>query len=406
MLEALGSPHRSYRTLQVAGTNGKGSAVACAGSVLAAHLPSEPVGTYMSPHVVRFGERIQLDGRPAPDDLLDACARRLRPEADRVEATHFEALTVLALLAFAEAGASWAVLETGMGGRLDATTVVDPEACGITSIAVDHEAHLGPDLESIAREKAGVIRRGIPVASAPQDPGPASVLEDRAREVEAPLLWVGRDASVSGVDPRPRGTRFRYRPARGGDPMALEVALAGRHQAENAGLALLMLEAAGVEWSVADARRGLARVRLPGRLETVEAGPARWILDLGHNPAALEAFLAGVRALDPPRPWVFLCSVLADKDWPTILEGVAGTADAMILTTPPSAPPGRRWDLEAAGEHAAAEAREATVQVEPDLERAAGRAVELAGAGTVLVVGSSYLVGDLVREAPGLSDDR
>lgn len=400
MLQSLGDPHRSCRTLQVAGTNGKGSVTSCAAAVLsAAHGGGgTPVGAYLSPHVVDFGERIQLDGRPASGALLEACARRVSPEADRAGATHFEALTVLALLAFAEADAAWAVVEVGMGGRLDATTVLSPEACAVCPIATDHEAHLGRGLRSIAREKAGVIRRAVPAAIAAQPPVPAAVVEERAREVSAPLLWLGRDASVTVSGGDVAGTRFRYRSAGREEPVELTVGLPGPHGAENAGLALLLLEAAGVDWTAGEARRGLSGIRLPGRLQVAQTDRGLWVLDLAHNLAAVEALLEGLRTLDLPRPWVTVCSVLGDKEWTKILERLGAATDVLVCTHAPSAPPGRRWNLETVRTRPPGRA----VRVEPELERAVERAAELAGAGTVVVTGSSYLVGDVIRGHPDL----
>ncbi len=401
MLEALGSPHRTYRSLQVAGTNGKGSVATAAAAVLDLVPGAAPVGTYLSPHVVSFGERIQIGGRPAPEALLEDCAERVLPEADRLGATHFEALTVLALLAFAEAEVEWAVVETGMGGRLDATTVVDARASAVTPVSLDHQEHLGPGLAAVAREKAGVLREGRPAAVGPQPAEVDAVLDARAGELGAPILRLGDDAVVSHVEPSLSGTSFRYRSARSGEGKAVELrtALAGRHQAENAGLALLLLEAAGAEWTKEQASRGLAGLRLPGRMQVwaPESG-ATWILDLAHNPGAMAVFLSALEEISPPRPWSVLCSVLADKDWPAILDLLGRSADAITCTVAPTSPASRRWDLAAARERV--EALEGVTAAEPGLERARARAVELAGAGTVLITGSSYLVGDVLRERP------
>lgn len=406
MLAALWDPHESFGSLQVAGTNGKGSVTAAAAAVLGARpgaggpSGSAPVGAYLSPHVVSFGERIRIGGDPAPDALLEDCADRLLPEADRVDATHFEALTVLSFLAFAEAGVEWAVVEVGMGGRLDATTVLEPEACAVTPVSLDHEAHLGRGLAAVAREKAGVLRRGVPAALAPQPPEVDAALEERAEEVGAPLFRLGRDGAVSHVDPDLEGTGLRYRSERLGEGAELRTGLAGRHQADNAGLALLMLEAAGVEWTREEARRGLAGLHLPGRLQVVPRegmGRGPWILDLAHNPAAVEAFLAALEELAPPRPWSAVCSVLGDKDWLAVLEELSGHVDALTCTVAPSAPASRRWELDEVD--AWLEGSDVGAgRVEPDLGRALARAAELAGAGTVVVTGSSYLVGDVLRD--------
>lgn len=394
MLEALGRPERSFRSLHVGGTNGKGSIAVCAGGVLAAD--GRRTGLYLSPHVVEFGERIQLSGTSLEPELLDRCARRVLPEADRVEASHFEALTVLAFLALAEAGAEWVVAEVGMGGRLDSTNVLEPEACAISGVALDHEEYLGDSLRDIAVEKAGILKGGIPAVVAPMAAPARSVIRERARALGAPLFLWGEHACARDVGVSREGTRFRYEACRGGErPRSLElfVPLAGRHQARNAGMGLLLLEVAGALPAEPVVRRGLAGVRHPGRLEVLDDDRHLLVLDVAHNPAALDAALSGLEDLDAPSPRVALVSILADKPWRTMLLRLASEMDAVVCTDSRSAPPARRWPPARVAEFD----EEGSVEFVPELVRALERARELAVGGTVLVTGSSYLVGDVLR---------
>lgn len=393
MLAELGKPHRSFEAYHVGGTNGKGSVCLMAAALLSA--AGRRTGSYLSPHMIRFGERVRLppDGRPAPSDLLEECAERVVPLADRADASRFEAITVLGFLALAEVGVEAACVEVGLGGRLDATNVVRPRVASIVTVALDHGEFLGRSLESVARETAGIVKPGTPavVGRVPEPARP--VIEARAREVEAPLLRLGRDARVEGVETGGDGwTRFRY--LSGGRPegLVLRVPLAGSHQAVNAALALLSLEAAGVAPGEGAAREALARVRHPGRLQLLRRRRGAWVLDVAHNPAAVETVLQGLDEVGAPRPRVGVVSVLRDKPWPRILDRLSGELEDVVATVAPSSDPGRRWSL---GEVAARTG--GGVERAPDLGEALRRGRELAGDGTVVVTGTTALVGDALR---------
>lgn len=390
LLSRLDDPHRSFRSVHVGGTNGKGSAAAMAASVLTAD--GRRTGLYTSPELVDLAERFRVDGRPLDRELLDACAGRVGPASAEVDATFFEATTALAFLAFREAGVEWTVAEVGLGGRLDATGVLEPEASAITSVARDHERFLGEELPGIARELAGILRAGVPAALGRMPPEALEAVEDRAREVGAPLRRLGRDARVEDVEVDARGTRFVYRSDARSDGLRLSVPLPGVHQAENAGVALLALEALE-EPPAADAvREGLAGVRWRGRFEVLERPDGTWILDVGHNPASAAALSDTLDRVGPPRPRILLAAVLGDKDWRRLLSPLRVRTEAAVLTVAPSSPEERRWDpAEAAAE--LGEGAEAVV----DFDAALGRARELAGEGTVLVAGSCHTVGDALR---------
>ena len=400
ILSGLGDPQESFESYHVGGTNGKGSVSVLAGALLAA--AGLRTGLYLSPHMIRFAERVRVppDRRPAPPDLLEECAERVAPLADRAGASRFEAITALGFLALAETGVEAACVEVGLGGRLDATNVLRPRGAAVVTVALDHGEFLGETLAEVAREKAGILKPGAPAAVGRVPREAAEVLEARAREVDAPLHRLGREALVEDVEvtAAPSGeTRFRYVSRRRPEGVALRVPLAGRHQADNAALALLLVEAAGPDVEEEEVRRALAGVRHPGRLQLVER-EGLWVLDVAHNPAAVEAVLTAVREMGAPDPRVGVVSVLRDKPWREMVSRLADGLDAVVCTVPASADPARRWRLEEVD--AALEGRVECVRDPGDALR---RARELAGDGTVLVTGTTALVGDALQ---ALDDER
>ncbi len=398
ILAELGDPQESFEAWHVGGTNGKGSVCLLAGALLSAS--GLRTGLYLSPHMVRFAERVRVppDRRPAPPELLEACAERVAPLADRAGASRFEAITALGLLALAEAGVEAACVEVGLGGRLDATNVVASRAAAVVTVALDHAEHLGESLAEVAREKAGILEPGAPAVLGRIPPAAAEVIEERAREIDAPVSRLGREAAVEAVEvaraPR-SATRFRYRSGRRPEGLELRVPLAGSHQAENAGLSLLLLEAAGRELGDEEARRALAGVRHPGRAQMVERG-GLWLLDVAHNPAAVEAVLRALDEVAAPRPRVGVVSVLRDKPWREMVARLAEELHAVICTVAPGSDPARRWRPdEVAG------AVSAPVESAPELGEALRRGRELAGDGTVVVTGTTALVGDALQRLDG-----
>lgn len=397
MLEGLGRPETSYRALHFAGTNGKGSAAAFTFAVLEA--AGRRAGLYTSPHLLDPRERVRATGG-TPAELLDRSADRVRPLAEACGATYFEAITAVALLAFAELGVEWAALETGLGGRLDATNAVLPAACAVVTVAVDHAEMLGGDVAAIAREKAGILKPGVPAALGRLPPEAREAVALRAREVCAPLRELGRDGQVSEVETSVEGTSFRYRS--GGWPagLRLRTPLVGAHQADNAAVALLTLEAAEEVAPGEEAvRRGLAETRLAGRFQVERTAEGTWVLDIAHNPAGAAALRRTLEATAPPAPVVFLIGILGDKAWREMLGALLRRRDRAVLTIPPSAPEARCWDPLVAGADGGPGTREAV----PDFGAALERARELAGDGTVVVTGSTYTVGDALARlrAPG-----
>ena len=312
-LSALGLVRPPFVTVQVLGTNGKGSTAAFLASLCAVH--GLRAGLYTSPHFVSPTERIRIDGRPWPQELWAAQANKVMDAAPAL--TYFEFLTVLALLAFAEERVDVAILEAGLGGSHDATTAVSADVLCFTPIAMDHKDVLGDSLAAIATDKAGAIRSAAPVCSTFQFPQAARAIEAAAREHKAPLIWAGAaDAS-------------------------LELGLFGPHQKNNAGLALaawqLLAPMLGKNPQDAQAqKRGLARAFIPGRLQYAPATSAMppLLLDGAHNPHGMAALITALRQANiQPAAIVFSC--LGDKDWQTAAAMLKKqTGDAPIFVPP------------------------------------------------------------------------
>ncbi|HWE41871.1 MAG TPA: folylpolyglutamate synthase/dihydrofolate synthase family protein [Gemmatimonadaceae bacterium] len=386
LLDAVGAPHRRLRAFHVAGTNGKGSVCATLDYLLRAH--GHRVGRYTSPHLVDFRERILIDGVAISEDEVTGWLRDHDALVAELGATFFEATTALALDHFARENVDVAVIETGLGGRLDATNVLPrPIATVVTSIGLDHTDLLGTTVEQIAIEKAGIFKRGSPAIIGERDAGVARQLIDIAVERGAePILAIGRDWQLSEIVLREGMTAFVL--GAGGESRRFETPLLGEHQAYNAALAIVTLLAAGPEWTpaTADTIAGLRAVRLPGRFQR----RGHIIFDVAHNPAGAAVLARTIGQAPVDRPVTTLLAVLSDKDWKGMMRELAPVTDRFVLTTAPTAPASRVWDLAAAIGHAAAAGYSA--EIEPDFARAIER-VRRAG-GTGVVTGSFHTVGD------------
>jgi dihydrofolate synthase/folylpolyglutamate synthase len=386
LLEELGDPHLGPPVLHIAGTNGKGSAVATASALLRSR--GLTVGTYTSPHLVDFRERIIVDGVPIGPDEVVEFIDRWTPAVERLGASFFEATTALAFTHFARVGVDVALIETGLGGRLDSTNVVRPLAAGVTSIGFDHMEYLGDSLEAIAREKSGIFKRDRPAVIGEPDAQVRGWLSRDAAAVGASSIRVvAEEMAIGEVSLTAGGTRFRLR-ASGGEEQVVETPLIGRHQAANFAFTLGLLDAAGDPFRVSlrDAATAVRNVRLPGRFQRV----GRWIFDVAHNPDGARTLAASVTALAPPGPVVALLCVLGDKDWRAMLDALAPAVDRFILTDAPTAPASRAWPLAEVFAYAQARGYEASAQ--PSFDEAI-TSVEGSGE-TVLVTGSFHTVGD------------
>ena len=389
LLATLGNPQARYPSIHIGGTNGKGSVAAMCAAVL--EETGLRAGLYTSPHLCDFSERVQVGGRPVDGDILSEVAARLKAPVDRVGPTFFEATTALAFGVFADQEVDVAVVEVGLGGRLDATNVIVPEVTCITNVSLDHADYLGAALNDIAREKAGIIKPGVPLHTSETDDAIRRLLRDRTRHVGAPFFPFDPDRDIGSLEMTGSRTGFRMASAEWGE-IELSVPLAGEHQATNAGLAVRALESlpASLRPGRDAVMHGLARVRWPGRVQVVERGGVAWVFDVAHNAAGMETLAATLRSLRPPRPLVVLAGILGDKDWSSMLPNLLCAADAAILTQPPSAPAERRWDPQRV---AASFAPRFTAEVDEDFEGALSRAAERARGGTVVVTGSCHTVG-------------
>lgn len=373
----LGDPHLAAPVLHVAGTNGKGSTCAFVeASLRAAGLRT---GLYTSPHLQHFCERIRVDFVPISEEraallfeqILARVPWALRggPEGsgDGDGLTFFEIATLLAFLAFAEEGVQAAVVEVGLGGRLDATNVVQPAACAVTALGLEHTQYLGPTLAHVAAEKAGIFKPGVTAVSALQQPEAARVLEEVAARVGAPLRFV--------------------------PPEETQPALCGRYQRENAAVARALIEASGLAVSRAQIDRGLATAHWPGRLEQAGERPLL-LLDGAHNPPAARALAETLPELLQGRPLQLVFAVMTDKDAAAMLGALRPLAASIhycATRNPRAAPPEA---LKALAEGTAHQSVRAALGA---ARRAAGEG------GVVLCCGSLYLVGEVQALLAGLA---
>lgn len=396
LLRLLGDPQKGRKFIHVAGTNGKGSTCACLAAVLQA--AGYRVGLNTSPYLVTFHERIQVDGAMISDEELASLTERVRSAAEAMaeQPTEFELITAIALLYFRQRKCDISVLEVGLGGELDASNVIDvPEAAVLTAMGMDHTALLGPTLSDIAAAKAGIIKPGGAVVSYGGSPEADAVFRRVSGE---------RGAFLSEVDfSRLRlrsmgleGSEFDFSPYTG-----LRISLPGAYQMKNAAAAVTALEILRQKgWAVGEEaiRRGLARVRWPGRLEMLRRSPV-FLLDGAHNAHGTAAALESLRMLFPGRRIVFLLGLLADKDVSDILELLAPAAER-IFTLRPDSP--RAMDAEAL----AARLRELNIPARACrcAEEGVESAVRAAGPeGVVCALGSLYLSGEVRRAAEALA---
>lgn len=394
-LAALGDPHRAFRSLHVGGTNGKGSVTATLASVFS--RAGHKAGSYTSPHLRSFRERILVEGRPVAEGRLVEYADEVREHVTSCGLTFFEAATVLAFHAFAREGVELAAVEVGLGGRLDATNVLSPLVSGVTNIAMDHADYLGNTVADIAREKAGIVKPGVPFVIGETDPSLLEIFAEAARQVGAPLHVVGPE-HVLGVGVSAEGTSFRTRTDSWGE-LQISTPLVGAHQAANTAVAVAMLDRLPVDLrpGAPEVREGITHVRHHGRNELRRLDGRTWLFDVAHNPAGILALADTIDRLRLPRPLVVLVSILGDKDWRTMLPPLLDRADAAVLTVPHSAPADRRWDPWAVLEAMRADAPAADVSVVDEFAEAVSRAAARAGRGSVVVTGSVHTVGGAMK---------
>ncbi|MDD5723370.1 MAG: bifunctional folylpolyglutamate synthase/dihydrofolate synthase [Syntrophales bacterium] len=389
LLDRLGNPQDEYKTVLIGGTNGKGSTAAVLSSILAKE--GVQVGLYTSPHLCDFRERIRVNGRMIEEEMLCSLIDKVREKAIE-DVTYFEYATALAFLYFSQCRVDIAVVEVGMGGRLDATNLVSPEVSIITNISLEHQEYLGGDLESIAREKGGIIKKGGICITAATRRRVIDTLEGICRQRGAGLYRIGRDIRVRmsakgsfsyyGINKRYNG---------------LTLSLTGRHQIANAALALAavdLLAGKGVNIRDTSVIEGLRCVRWEGRLEIISHDP-RIVLDGAHNPAGISVLCNALVADFSYRRLIFVFGALRDKDYFGMLKRLLPLADILILTRPKEERAAPVEDLLSATapyhDH---------VEVIGNSEEALARARSLAGGDDLIcVTGSLYLVGEIKRTA-------
>ncbi|MEA3345560.1 MAG: folylpolyglutamate synthase/dihydrofolate synthase family protein [Chloroflexota bacterium] len=337
LLASLHNPHRRFRSLHIAGTKGKGSTAAISESILRA--AGHKTGLYTSPHLHTFRERIQVEGRLIPEREVALLVERLQPFVSQVEGlTTFEIITALAFLYFAHKGVELAVLEVGLGGRLDATNVITPSVSIITSLSYDHTTILGDSLSEIAREKGGIIKPGIPVVSAPQSEEALAVIEQICEERDSALTLVGRDWRWDSKDATWEGQSFSADPTfqSSGEALSLEywIPLVGRHQLVNATVVLAAMEQLreqGLRISQSSIHEGLRKVRWPGRLEVLSQRP--WVVvDGAHNRDSAQKLRSALEELFPHRHLFLIFATYRDKDIAGMLEVLLPIAQEVITT--------------------------------------------------------------------------
>jgi dihydrofolate synthase/folylpolyglutamate synthase len=396
---ALGNPQNQFLSIHVAGTNGKGSVSAMLDGIMRAH--GLRTGLYTSPHLARVEERIRVDGKMIAPKRFRELLTRLKGVIDGLMAerrlvyhpTYFEVLTALAFLEFAEREVYIAVLEVGLGGRFDATNVVRPLVSVITTIAKDHEEHLGATLEKIAFEKAGIVKPHIPAVCGVAS-GPAlGEIRRIAAERDAPLTEVFGEGRALETARARDGYRFVYTGERG--RYSFSPGLAGRHQGANAAVAIATTEVLSRVWKPLDKKKVLEAIRetrWEGRLETVRRRPLV-LLDGAHNPEGAEALAAHLEDV-VRRPVVLVFAAMRDKDLGAMTRSLFPLASAVVLTCVPYKRSASPEELLAA----APPTFKGPVFLEPDTRKAVELALSLSGGrAPVVIAGSLFLIGEVKR---------
>lgn len=382
VLDVLGHPERAFACVHLAGTNGKGSTAAMIDSALRAG--GHRTGLYTSPHLLSFRERIRVDGVPITREAVVRHVETVRAVNDATgsDLTFFEIATLAAFIELREREVEVAVVEAGLGGRLDVTNVARGDVAVITSVGIDHEQFLGHTIAEVAREKAAIIKEGATAVSGALPPEAQGVVAERVAEVGAKWLSFGRDFGA-------------YEPLRA--VQLLDRALPGVHQAWNAAVAAAAVQALSTRFPVSDAdlERGILGVRWPGRLEILRRrhGDGPLILDAAHNPEAAVALAASLDTVAPGRPRVLVFAAMADKDWRAMLSALAPHFDRVFVAP-------------LAMDRAEAPSRFLEALPSATLAPSAREALDLAeqaacAHGSIVVTGSIFLLGNLYRSAGG-----
>jgi dihydrofolate synthase/folylpolyglutamate synthase len=411
LLGALDHPERRFPGVLIAGTNGKGSTAATLDSILQAS--GVRTGLYTSPHLIRINERIRINGAEISDDefallhdMVDRTAERLVGESELPwHPSFFEMLTAIAFEYFARKKVDIAVLEVGMGGRLDATNVIEPEISIITDISLDHQKFLGNTVTEIAREKAGIIRRGGVVVTLPQQPQANDVIGNTILELEARAV-----NAVPYVPPVAPSTEYRVTSSKSGQavfryplevmgkPILVETPLVGRHQLRNVALAIAAAEELshrGFAITADSFERGIRETHWPGRFQVIPSanGAPEYVLDVAHNPAGAWALRSTLSGAYEDRPLTFVFGAMRDKAIAEIAELLFPLAERVFATRSDNPRSATAAEIREAAAHTSVAIEEA-----PDVAAALERARIAAGTnGVVVVTGSIYIVGEAMQ---------
>lgn len=391
MMEQLGNVQEDLKFIHIAGTNGKGSVSAMLSSVLTA--AGYRTGLFISPYIMRFNERMQVNGVPISDEELAEIVTEVQPVAESMteRPTEFEIITAAAFLWFARQKCDIVVLETGLGGRLDATNLITKNVCAvITNLGMDHTEYLGNTLGEIAGEKCGILKPGCPVVAYRSAPEAMKVIRARAKELECPVRTADF-GKIKALSADLQGQTFQYKQF-----PELTVHLLGAHQLKNAAVALetiSVLRKAG--WEIPDEAvvQGMDATRWPGRFEVLQDNPLV-IVDGAHNPQGVESLIAAVKEYLPGQHIVCVTGVLADKDWKPMMDRLKTVVSDFVAVTPDS--PRALGNVRLARYLTD---REHWVSVADDVEKGLTGALERAKAtgGMVLACGSLYMAADVRR---------
>ncbi len=391
MMEQLGNVQEDLKFIHIAGTNGKGSVSAMLSSVLT--VAGYRTGLFISPYIMRFNERMQVNGMPISDEELAEIITEVQPVAESMaeRPTEFEIITAAAFVWFARQKCDIVVLETGLGGRLDATNLITKNVCAvITNLGMDHTEYLGNTLGEIAGEKCGILKPGCPVVAYRSAPEAMKVIRARAKELECPVRTADF-GKIKALSADLQGQTFQYKQF-----PELTVHLLGAHQLKNAAVALetvSVLRKAG--WEIPDEAvvQGMDATRWPGRFEVLQDNPLV-IVDGAHNPQGVESLIAAVKEYLPGQHIVCVTGVLADKDWKPMMDRLKTVVSDFVAVTPDS--PRALGNVRLARYLTD---REHWVSVADDVEKGLTGALERAKAtgGMVLACGSLYMAADVRR---------
>jgi dihydrofolate synthase/folylpolyglutamate synthase len=402
VLSLLGNPHREFQAVHIAGTKGKGSTAAMTESIL--RSAGFRTGLYTSPHLHTFRERIRVGGKLLFQDQLVSLVERCRQPIESVQGiTTFEIITALGFLHFADEEVEWAVLETGLGGRLDATNVVMPQVTAITTLSYDHTYLLGDTLALIAAEKAGIIKHGVPLVCAPQPRDALNVIEDVCQERDSDLVLLSRDwdwdKQGADFDGQFLSVSASGREAAGRSYEGLHIPLLGDHQLLNATMAVVLVETLrqqGVDVPPEAVRRGLSSVRWPGRLEVLQQDPFL-LADGAHNPDSIAKLRATLVEHFPHDRLLVVLGASEDKDTESMLDALMPATEVMISTR---ARHPRAADARNLAQQAAARLRPGQIlMVSESVARAVEQALSMAQPEDLVCGTGSLFVAAEVREA-------